>query len=131
LINALPLFFRGSFLWVAALIGEEIFDSLQRQMMEDGDLQPMVQRLMRIHVTEEARHIQFARDGLRKRTPTMGRFTRLWVSNINGLGGYFFRHLFPNRVPYFRVGLDPDRGRNLARPSLHRHEVQVSGFAPL
>ena len=52
-INALPLAFKGSFLWVAALIGEEIFDSLQRQMMDDPELQPMVQRLMRIHVTEE------------------------------------------------------------------------------
>ena len=67
IINALPLGFKGSVLWVAALIGEEIFDSLQRQMMDDHELQPMVQRLMRIHVTEEARHIQFARDGLRKR----------------------------------------------------------------
>ena len=65
-INALPLVFRGSMLWVAALVGEEIFDALQRQIMDDPDLQPIVQRLMRIHVTEEARHIQFARDGLRK-----------------------------------------------------------------
>ena len=67
IINTLPFFFRGSVLWVAALIGEEIFDSLQRQMMDDPELQPIIQRLMRIHVTEEARHIQFARDGLRKR----------------------------------------------------------------
>ncbi len=130
-INALPLGFKGSVLWVAALIGEEIFDSLQRQMMDDDELQPMVQRLMRIHVTEEARHIQFARDGLRKRTPNMGRLTRLWVSNVNGLGGFFFRYLFTNRVPYYRVGLDADRARKLARTSTHRHEVQVSGFAPL
>ena len=71
IINALPFAFQGPVLWVAALIGEEIFDSLQRQMMDDPELQPMVQRLMRIHVTEEARHIQFARDGLRKRTPHM------------------------------------------------------------
>ena len=63
IINTLPFFFRGSVLWVAALIGEEIFDSLQRQMMDDPELQPIIQRLMRIHVTEEARHIQFARDG--------------------------------------------------------------------
>ena len=87
IINALPLGFKGSVLWVAALIGEEIFDSIQRQMMDDPELQPMVQRLMRIHVTEEARHIQFARDGLRKRAPNMRRLNRLWVSNINGLGG--------------------------------------------
>ena len=131
IINTLPFAFVGSVLWVAALIGEEIFDSLQRQMMDDDELQPMVQRLMRIHVTEEARHIQFARDGLRKRTPTMGRFTRLWVSNINGLGGYFFRHLFTNRAPYHRVGLDADRARRLARTSPHRHRIQISGFAPL
>jgi hypothetical protein len=130
-INALPLGFKGSVLWVVALIGEEIFDSLQRQMMDDDELQPMVQRLMRIHVTEEARHIQFARDGLRKRTPNMNRLSRLWVSNINGLGGFFFRFLFSNRVPYHRVGLDADRGRHLARTSGHRHEVQVAGFAPL
>lgn len=70
IINALPLAFqRGSMLWVAALIGEEIFDSLQRQMMDDPELQPIIQRLMRIHVTEEARHIQFARDGRANGSP--------------------------------------------------------------
>ena len=131
IINTLPFAFVGSVLWVAALIGEEIFDSLQRQMLDDDDLQPMVQRLMRIHVTEEARHIQFARDGLRNRTPTMGRLPRLYLRSINGLGGYFFRFLFTNRVPYHRVGLDADRARRLARTSPHRHEVQISGFAPL
>ncbi len=105
IINALPLTFKGSLLWVAALIGEEIFDSLQRQMMDDPELQPMVQRLMRIHVTEEARHIQFARDGVRKRVEVMPRLNRMWVANLNGVGGYFFRFLFTNPVPYRRVGL--------------------------
>ena len=92
IINALPFAFQGPVLWVAALIGEEIFDSLQRQMMDDHELQPMVQRLMRIHVTEEARHIQFARDGLRKRAPHMRRIPKFFVANVNGLGGYFFRY---------------------------------------
>jgi P-aminobenzoate N-oxygenase AurF len=131
IINALPLTFRGSLLWVAALIGEEIFDSLQRQMMDDAELQPMVQRLMRIHVSEEARHIQFARDGLRKRVPNMRRINRLWVSNLNGVGGLFFRHLFSNRVQYRRVGLDAHAARRMARNSPHRQETQILGFAPL
>ncbi|HTM86477.1 MAG TPA: diiron oxygenase [Mycobacterium sp.] len=131
IINSLPFAFRGSVLWVAALVGEEIFDSLQRQMMDDPELQPMVQRLMRIHVTEEARHIQFARDGLRKRTPTMPRYKRVWVANLNGVGGPFFRHLFTNKVQYARVGLDARAARRMARASAHRHEVQISGFAPL
>ena len=100
IINTLPFFFRGSVLWVAALIGEEIFDSLQRQMMDDPELQPIIQRLMRIHVTEEARHIQFARDGLRKRAPQMRRPERWFVGNVNGLGGWFFRYLFTNPIPY-------------------------------
>jgi hypothetical protein len=132
IINALPLVFqRGSALWVAALIGEEIFDSLQRQMMDDPQLQPMIQRLMRIHVTEEARHIQFARDGARKRVQTMPRFNRWVMANVNGFGGYFFRYLFNNPVPYARVGLDAPRARKMARSSPHRHEVNKAGFAPL
>lgn len=131
IINTLPLAFRGSLLWTAALIGEEIFDSLQRQMMDDPELQPVIQRLMRIHVTEEARHIQFARDGIRKRAGEMPWITRMWIGNINGAGGLFFRHLFTNRVQYKRVGLDPRAARRIARTNPHYHGVQKSGFAPL
>lgn len=132
IINALPLAFqRGSMLWVAALIGEEIFDSLQRQMMEDPELQPIVQRLMRIHVTEEARHIQFARDGARKRAQTMPRLNKWFMANINGLGGYFFDYLLNNPIPYARTGLNVKRARMTARSSPHRREIQVAGFAPL
>ena len=118
-------------MWVAALIGEEIFDSLQRQMMDDPALQPMVQRLMRIHVTEEARHIQFARDGVRKRVGEMPWVSRFWVANINGLGGVFFRYLFTNPVPYNRVGLDGREARRVARNNPNYYEVQRIGFAPL
>ena len=132
IINALPLAFQqGSMLWVAALIGEEIFDSLQRQMMDDPELQPIIQRLMRIHVTEEARHIQFARDGARKRVREMPRLNKWFMANINGLGGYFFRYLFINPIPYARTGLDAKRARATARNSPHRYETQVAGFAPL
>lgn len=132
IINAMPLAFQyGSMLWMAALIGEEIFDSLQRQMMDDPELQPLIQRLMRIHVTEEARHIQFARDGARKRVQTMPRFNKWFMANVNGLGGYFFRYLLTNPIPYARTGLDAKRAQATARSSEHRREVQVSGFAPL
>ena len=131
MINALPLTFRGSLLWVAALVGEEIFDSLQRKMMDDPDLQPVVQRLMRIHVTEEARHIQFARDGARKRVGEMPFLSRVWVANLNGVGGLFFRHLFTNPAQYRRAGLDGRAARDVARSSAHHHQVQVLGFAPL
>ena len=111
-INALPLGFKGSVLWVAALIGEEIFDSLQRQMMDDPELQPMVQRLMRIHVTEEARHIQFARDGLRKRTPTMGR-----LDQVVGVQHQRLRRLFLPLPVHQQDAVLPRRARRGPRPA--------------
>src|ERR1700759_4815525 len=98
-------------------------------MMPDAELQPIIQRLMRIHVTEEARHIQFARDGARKRVAEMPRISRWFMANINGLGGYFFRYLFSNPIPYARTGLDPKRARATARSSPHRYEMQKAGFA--
>jgi P-aminobenzoate N-oxygenase AurF len=131
IINALPLVFKGALLWVAALIGEEIFDALQRQMMDDPQLQPIVQRLMRIHVTEEARHIQFARDGVRRRVRDMPRINKVFMANINGLGGPFFRYLFTNPAPYKRAGLPVRKARLAALTNPHYHETSVIGFAPL
>jgi P-aminobenzoate N-oxygenase AurF len=131
IINTRPLVFKGSLLWVAALIGEEIFDALQRRMMDDPELQPMVQRLMRIHVTEEARHIQFARDGVRRRVQVMPRINKFVVANINGLGGVFFRYLFTNPVPYRRAGLPVRPARLVALTNPNYHETSRVGFAPL
>jgi P-aminobenzoate N-oxygenase AurF len=131
IINTLPLVFKGALLWVAALIGEEIFDALQRQMMDDPELQPIVQRLMRIHVTEEARHIQFARDGVRRRVRDMPRINKIFMANINGLGGPFFRYLFTNPAPYKRAGLPVRRARLAALTNPHYQETSVIGFAPL
>ena len=118
-------------LWVVALIGEEIFDSLQRQMMDDPELQPMVQRLMRIHVTEEARHIQFARDGLRKRVPNMRGLNRLCVANSTGWAGCSSASCSPTRCRTAASGSTLAWRADIARTSQHHHEIQVAGFAPL
>jgi hypothetical protein len=131
IINSLPFTFRGSVLWVAALVGEEIFDALQRQILQDPELQPIVQRLMRIHVTEEARHIQFARDGLRKSVPTMPWYRRVLIANLHGLGGPFYRMLFTLPIQYSRMGLDGPRMRAIARSNPHLRQKCKSSFAPL
>ena len=130
-INSLPFAFRGNVLWVAALVGEEIFDALQRQIMEDPELQPIVQRLMRIHVTEEARHIQFARDGLRKSVPTVPWYRRALLANLHGAGGLFYRMLFTLPIQYNRAGLDGREMRRVARSSPHFRQACVTSFAPL
>ncbi|WP_422743275.1 AurF N-oxygenase family protein [Mycobacterium sp. WMMD1722] len=131
IINALPLVFQNSVLWVVALVGEEIFDALQRQILDDPELQPIVRRVMRIHVTEEARHIQFARDGARRAVPQMRPLNRYLLATVHGAGGPFYRFLFTNRATYRRAGLDGREARRQARANPHFHAAQVQGFAPL
>lgn len=52
--------------------GEEPIDHAQRETLRGGrDVHPLLQRVMRIHITEEARHICFAREYLRHRVPAL------------------------------------------------------------
>lgn len=129
--NLLPKLFRGNMLWVAALIGEEIFDATQRRVVDDPDLQPLIARLMRIHVTEEARHIRFAREGVRRRVAESHPVEKVWVGVVNGVGGILFRRLFINAVMYKRAGLDPKEAARQAWANPHFREVSEQGFAPL
>ena len=130
-IQLLPFALRGSLLWVAALVGEEIFDALQRRMMDDPQLQPLVSQLMRIHVTEEARHIKFAREGVVRRMESAGRLERFLTGNLVGLGGPVFRYAFSNPAVYRRAGLDVERASREAAENPHLRDAQVLGFAPL
>ncbi|MHB1533644.1 MAG: AurF N-oxygenase family protein [Acidimicrobiales bacterium] len=57
--------------------GEDPVDYLQRQSLRNGVAHPLLERIMRIHVTEEARHISFARNLLRTRVPALSRPRRL------------------------------------------------------
>ena len=130
-VQLLPFALRGSLLWVAALVGEEIFDALQRRMMHDEQLQPIVAQLMRIHVTEEARHIKFAREGVVRRMESAGRLERVLTGNLVGLGGPVFRYAFSNPAVYRRAGLDAERASREADANPHLREAQILGFAPL
>jgi len=65
--NLLPeLFFTG------VLAGEEPIDHIQKTILRSGDeMHPLLQRIMQIHVAEEARHISFAHHYLRNQVPTL------------------------------------------------------------
>ena len=131
-MHLLPVAMRGTLLWVVTLVGEELFDALQREMRDDPDLQPIVARLMQIHVTEEARHIGFARDGVMRRTAIRSRWETLVAANLHGLGGPIFRRLFTNPQMYKRAGLaDPRAVARIARQNPSFREVRVRAFAPL
>lgn len=127
----LPFIMGGSTLWVLALVGEEIFDALQRRWMTDPELQPYVSQLMRIHVTEEARHIRFAREGVVHERQQMGRLERIWVANLHGLAALYFDIAFMNPAAYRRAGLDPKRALREAKANPHFRDIKVQGFASL
>jgi hypothetical protein len=51
--------------------GEDPADHVQREEIRRGDPHPLVDQIVRIHLTEEARHISFARNYLRQAVPRM------------------------------------------------------------
>ena len=52
--------------------GEDPIDFVQRQVLRSGrDMPPILERIMRIHVTEEARHLSFARHYLKRKVPEL------------------------------------------------------------
>lgn len=54
------------------LSGEDPIDWVQRRALQSGrPLHPLVERISRIHVTEEARHMSFARHYLRRNVPAL------------------------------------------------------------
>lgn len=63
------------------LAGEEPIDHTQKNVLREGkELHPIMERVMAIHVAEEARHISFAHEFLRKRLPRLSRRQRFMLS---------------------------------------------------
>ena len=73
----IPFFF-------GVLAGEEPIDHTQKNVLREGgegrELHPIMERVMAIHVAEEARHISFAHEYLRKRLPRLSSRQRFLLS---------------------------------------------------
>ena len=62
--------------------GEDPIDHVQRTALCSGrPIHPLLKRIMQIHVTEEARHLCFARHYLRRNVPALGRVKRFVLAN--------------------------------------------------
>ena len=122
---------KGPSLYAGALLVEETLDRWQRDSMTDERLQPLTRMVNRIHVTEEARHIKFAREGVVHRMQDASWLERFLVRNLNGLGGPVLRRSLTHRGIYHRAGLDVDRAYREAQASSHHREMAAVGFASL
>lgn len=111
---------RGPSFYSATLIGEEPVDRMQREMMRDERIQPMSRMIARIHVTEEARHVTFARDELAKavaqrRSRTTMRAHQALVAQV----AYVTMRSLVHPDCYAAVGLDPMEARREALGNEH------------
>jgi len=60
--------------FVGVLAGEEPIDHMQKTILRsEREMHPLLKRIMQIHIAEEARHISFAHEYLKQRTPQLGR----------------------------------------------------------
>jgi hypothetical protein len=97
-------------------------------MVDDDSIQPVVRMVNRIHITEEARHIGFAREELRRavnRTrPAQLPAHRYLIARF----GYLIARNLINPQVYRAVGLDPRTARQaaLANPR-HQETIRFGG----
>lgn len=113
--------------FAGALLVEEVLDSLQREVMRDASVQPLIRQVARVHVVEEARHIAFARTETARAVAALGR-TELAVTRVvtAGVADSVLRALVHPRV-YASVGLDRARRTRCGRPTRTGARPSASG----
>ena len=67
--------------FIAVLAGEEPIDHTQKAVLRDAkEMPPVIARIMQIHIAEEARHISFAHEYLKRRGPRMTGLSRQFTA---------------------------------------------------
>jgi hypothetical protein len=126
--NVLPAIAYGPVMWGAILIGEEITDRYQREMVADESIQPLIRMVNRIHILEEARHIGFARAELARSAAALSRaelpYHRALLARVAFI---VTRNLVTPQV-YRSAGLDPRQAHRaaLANPA-HQETIRFGG----
>ncbi|MBD0708407.1 MULTISPECIES: AurF N-oxygenase family protein [unclassified Streptomyces] len=115
----------GSF--ASTLLGEEILDWMQRLTFTDERVQPLVRGVTRIHVVEEARHVRYAREELRRQMVTAPRWEQELTRLGSGQAARVFSACFVNPRVYDAVGLDRREAMAQVRASGHRTEIMRTG----
>ncbi len=127
--NLLPAVARGPAMWGAILIGEEITDRFQREMVGDESIQPLMRMVNRIHIMEEARHIGFARAELMRSAAAMSRAARPAHQLLLARTGFVVARSLISPEVYLSVGLDPREARRAALANSHHRETVRFGGA--
>jgi len=114
-VVALARWFPSLF-FLFVLGGEDPIDFTQRRVLRESEPHPLVARIMRIHITEEARHLSFARHHLKHEVPKLSRAKRVRLSLIAPilLGQMARQMLLPPRQIVREFEIPKDALRQLA-----------------
>jgi hypothetical protein len=104
----------GPSMFAAVLVAEETTDRVQRIMMDDPSLQPLIRQVNRIHVIEEARHVRFAREEVSRRMAGMRWPFRELHRQLTAAISYLIIDSMIDPAVYKSVGIDPRAGRSAA-----------------
>lgn len=105
------------------LVAEEILDMIQREAMVDHTIQPLIRSVSQLHVTEEARHVHFARDELARRVRGFNRVQLLRARYIVAISAAVVADALVRPSCYAAVGLDPREARHVVKRSAARRET--------
>lgn len=126
--SLLPAIAYGPAMWGAVLLGEEITDRFQREMVGDESVQPLMRMVNRIHILEEARHIGFARAELTRTAARLSAAERVYHRALLGRVAFMISRGLISPQVYRSVGLDPAAGRAAALRNPHfRQTIRFGG----
>lgn len=123
----LPAMARGPAMWGAILIGEEITDRYQRELVNDESIQPLVRMVSRIHIMEEARHIGFARTELLRSVARTPRAELVYHRALLGRIAFIVSRSLISPQVYRSVGLGPHAARQVALANPYHQETICFG----
>ena len=109
----------GPSMWASVLVAEETTDRMQRLMMDDPGIQPLIRQVNRIHVIEEARHVRFAREEVERRMQGIGRAQREMHRVLTAVVSYLIVDSLVDPAVYRSVGIEPKVGRAAALANPH------------
>ncbi|MDN5932993.1 MAG: diiron oxygenase [Pseudonocardia sp.] len=117
----------GATMFASVLVAEETLDQLQRESMRDERVQPLSRMINRIHVTEEARHVRYAREELARLMPRLTAHQRRLVRALTPVVSFVVIRSLIHPGVYACVGLDPVAARRVARANpCHRDTIAWS-----
>jgi hypothetical protein len=127
LTHELGRFFKtvatGPAMFAGTLFVEEILDQLQREAMRDDTVQPLTRMVNRIHVTEEARHVRYAREELMRIMPRTNALQRALARFLSARVAFVVARNLIHRDVYKSVGIDPAVGQKAALANPHHQEM--------